>query len=116
MDLSNLSLEEHKDIKREQKELNKLYKEKFHIDMDCVSIIDYVSSHDNVTINDLHEELGLCKSSIYIKVRLLDKMNFINRLKQNTNMYTITIDNKHKVSKLIKNVKSIIDSRSLLVF
>lgn len=117
MELTNLTLSDHRDIKREQKALNKLYKAHHNLDMDCISILDYLEHNKDATINDLHEELGLCKSSIYVKTSLLKERGLIKKEKAifNGRMYIMSLEDRSRANKITKDSKNIVQSRSVLM-
>lgn len=119
MDLTQLTLTEHMELKKEQKELNKLYKDKHKLDMDCISMLNFLlKEKPETTVKELHEELGLCKTSIYIKLKLLTNKKLIKKqhAKTNKNMYVISLNNESKVKKIIKTTEKIVESRGMFMF
>lgn len=119
MDLTQLTLTEHMQLKKEQKELNKLYKGKHKLDMDCISMLNFLlNEKPETTVKELHEELGLCKTSIYIKLTILANKKLIKKehAKTNRNMYIISLNNETKVKKMIKTTEQIVESRGMFMF
>lgn len=119
MDLTQLTLTEHMELKKEQKELNKLYKDKHKLDMDCISMLNFLlKEKTETTVTELHEELGLCKTSIYIKLKILSNKKLIKKehSKTNKNMYIISLNDKTKTKKIIKTTEQMIESRGMFMF